>query len=212
VVLDLGCGDGSHRQIFESLGYRHHGVDIDGPAAHDLVDAHALPYQSETFALVASINVLEHLAQPHVVTAEVYRVLRPGAYFVGSVAFLEPFHGNSYLHMTHLGIYSVLTTAGFEVETVLCGWGWSVMRAQWEMAFGHVIPRVLLRALAAPFTWATRSYAWLGRRLSPKKGHHARAIVFARHAGSFFFIARKRLIESSTSGTTHRVQTPPLGE
>src|SRR4030095_15527439 len=91
IGVALGCGRGQPRAVLEKLGYEVYAVDFEGAAADDLVDAHALPLRDESIALVMSIAVLEHLADPFRAVGEVQRVLPPGGGFLGTVAFLEPF-------------------------------------------------------------------------------------------------------------------------
>lgn len=195
LALDLGCGHGMHRQVLEGLGYRYHGVDYAGDAADDLVDAHALPYGDDQFALVMSVAVLEHLAQPLLALREVHRVLRPGGYFIGTVAFLEPFHDNSFSHFTHLGTWHALRFAGFSVEAVMPIRGWHVARAQVEMGLGAKLPRWLTRVATQPFAFAIEIYALLGRLRGGDAARHERGLALARHAGAFFFVARKTAAE-----------------
>lgn len=119
-LLLLGCGDAGERPSLEELGFRPVGLDVRATAGANVVgDAHALPFAGEAFDLVLSMQVLEHLHSPWVAAGEISRVLRPGGVFVGSVAFLKPYHG-SYFHMTHLGVQHLLRTAGLEVD-VLAG-------------------------------------------------------------------------------------------
>lgn len=191
LALDLGCGHGIHRQVLEALGYAYHGVDYAGDAADDLVDAHALPYGDDQFALAMSVAVLEHLAQPLLALREVHRVLRPGGYFIGTVAFLEPFHDNSFSHFTHLGTWHALRFAGFAVEAVMPIRGWHVARAQLEMGLGAKLPGWLTRAATQPFALAVELYAMLGRMRGGDAVRHQRSLALARHAGAFFFVARK---------------------
>lgn len=189
-VLDLGCGHGMQRAVLEHLGYRYHGVDYGGAAADDLVDAHALPFQDETFDLVFSVAVLEHLAHPQLALAEVHRVLKSSRYFVGTVAFLEPFHDNSFFHFSHVGLEHALRSAGFTVEAVMPIAGWHAVRAQLEMGFGARWPHWLTKLLTLPFAWALEAYAAVGR-IAGDSARHRRELVRARHAGAFYFVARK---------------------
>jgi SAM-dependent methyltransferase len=191
VVLDLGCGRQPHRELFEQLGYVHHGVDFDSDFAVDLVDAHALPYRSDLFDLVFSIAVLEHLAQPHRALAEIFRVLKPDRSFVGSVAFLEPYHDNSFFHFTHLGLWQVLQSCGFAVDAVMPIRGWHAFRAQIEMGFGARLPRALTALLGFPFLVAVETHSLLARLARRHDPRHRRSVALARHAGAFFFVARK---------------------
>jgi SAM-dependent methyltransferase len=191
IALDLGCGDGIHSSVLRELGYVYYGVDFANTAADDLVDAHSLPYHDNLFDLVFSIAVLEHLTQPLKALDEIHRVLKPSKYFIGTVAFLEPFHDNSFFHFSHLGLWAALQSTGFSVEVILCIKGWHVFRAQLEMGFGSHMPRLITSLFAQPFAWALKSYAFLGRRLARNKFRHKRDLSLARHAGGFFFVAQK---------------------
>lgn len=188
-VLDLGCGTGLHRPVLEALGYRYLGADYSGAAAQDLVDAHALPYGDAMFDLVVSIAVLEHLAHPLLALGEIRRVLKPGHPFIGTCAFLEPFHDNSFMHFSHVGLWQGLVAAGFEVEVVMPIRGWDVFRAQVEMGPGARLPGPVARLLSFPLTAATGLYASLARRVGSGATRHATHHVRARHAGAFFFVA-----------------------
>jgi SAM-dependent methyltransferase len=93
-VLDLGCRDGAL-----TAEYLHGndvvGVDVDRSALAragnrgiettwaDLDDP--LPFEDESFDVVVTAEVLEHLRLPDVMLAEARRVLRPDGLLVGSV-------------------------------------------------------------------------------------------------------------------------------
>ena len=114
LLLDVGCGDTQcGRALASGKGYGYVGVDIGGDEADALVDAHVLPFGDGAVHAVCSWAVLEHLRMPHLAVEEIHRVLVPGGVFVGSVAFLEPFHMDSHFHHTHLGLADVLASAGF---------------------------------------------------------------------------------------------------
>ena len=90
VLLDLGAGAG----LLPQMDFREHvalacGMDIE-PCVLDnpfLYEAHVgnvaqLSWAENTFDVVVSNNVLEHLLQPATVFSEVYRVLKPGGIFL----------------------------------------------------------------------------------------------------------------------------------
>jgi SAM-dependent methyltransferase len=189
LALDLGCGDARNRPVLEALGYQYLGADIAGTGASDLVDAHALPYADTTFDLVMGIALVEHVAQPLRVFSEVRRVLRPGGAFIATAAFLEPHHDNSFAHLSHVGLWYYLTTAGLRVETIQVDPRWHVARSQLTMGPGAKLPWWLSRAVTAPFAWGLDLYSAAGRRLGDR-ARHERGQAFARHAGSFLFVAR----------------------
>lgn len=92
------------------------GCDLTGGVCTVIADAGRLPFRSESFDGVLSAAVLEHLPEPGWSLDEVRRVLRPSGKLFGYVAFLEPLHGMSYFHMSHLGLEYLLLRHGFRVE------------------------------------------------------------------------------------------------
>jgi len=188
-ALDLGCGSGLHRATVESAGFQWIGLDYNVPEAPILGDGHALPFLTESIEFVLSVAVLEHIQHPGVLAREVFRILKPGGLYIGTVAFLEPFHGNSYYHHTHLGTYNTLKIGGFAVERIAPDPDWSGLRAQATM--GGLFPRMpdaLGRMLVWPLEMLHKLWWRAGRSLSPNAGETARLVG---NTGAFQFVARK---------------------
>lgn len=89
VLLDLGCGGGLLAPHVS--GYRHVGVDVSASAlavaaSHGvepvLADAADLPFDDESFDVVAAGEILEHVTDLDRTVAEATRVLRPGGTLV----------------------------------------------------------------------------------------------------------------------------------
>jgi SAM-dependent methyltransferase len=117
-ALLLGCKDDGELRPLRDAGFEPVALDLHRRDVLDLMgDAHRLPLKSAAFDLVVSVQVLEHLHSPWIAIREIARVLRPGGWFVGSVAFWKPFH-TSYFHMTHLGVRQLCESAGLRVERV----------------------------------------------------------------------------------------------
>jgi SAM-dependent methyltransferase len=97
-MLDVGCGDGRHLNMSETLGWKAEGVELDpgavastrqkGLTVHhgELTDQH---YPDETFDLVLLSHVIEHLCDPIRTIAEIYRILRPGGKMVVTTPNIE---------------------------------------------------------------------------------------------------------------------------
>jgi SAM-dependent methyltransferase len=190
LALDIGCG--GNRQRFRdgltALGYRPLGLDISGSAPDALADAHRLPLQDASVDLIVTSAVWEHLKHPHVAMCEAARVAKPGARFIGSVAFGEPFH-ISYFHHSPLAVYELATSAGLEVECVVLSDSYSAFYAHMEMgAIGVRLPRSLHGLIANSLRWFFLAPA----ALRGKNRLQAARLAFARsHAGAVGVIARK---------------------
>jgi len=124
-VLSYGAGDGGDRTWLEQAGYDLAAFDIyPGPYTDVVCDGHELPFADAQFDIVVSTAVFEHLYNPFQAAREIFRVLKPGGALIGSAAFLEAYHANSYFHMSHLGLTEVFKRAGFEQIEIHPGWSY----------------------------------------------------------------------------------------
>jgi SAM-dependent methyltransferase len=191
LMLDLGCGSAIHRQVSEHAGFAYVGLDYNAPGAPILGDGHSLPFKDNSFEFLLSVAVLEHIRYPFVMIREAYRVLKPGGKLIGTVAFLEPFHGDSYYHYTHLGIYNMLHYGGFLIEHIAPSERWSVFTAQAHMA--HLfpkMPRPLSKALVR-FPHLLSRLWWKTGSLIHPGGKTNRDACTRDTTGAFAFIAGK---------------------
>lgn len=86
-VLNLSAAGSAqrHENVVE-VGYAISGnTDV-------VADAHALPFDDDTFEAALVINALEHCRQPDRVAAELRRVLKPGGSLLVLTAFMQPLH------------------------------------------------------------------------------------------------------------------------
>ena len=132
-VMDLGAGEGGSVDQFRALapGSEWVGVDIEDSvesrsrtrvdAEFVLYDGVHLPFHDASFDLVYRKQVLEHVAHPEPLLAEVARVLRPGGAFAGSTSQLEAFHSNSRFNYTPFGLAEAMRAAGLDVEELRPG-------------------------------------------------------------------------------------------
>ncbi len=101
LVLELGGGDRRTARPghvnFEYLDYE---------LADAYGDIHSLPFADDTFELVCSQAVFEHVRDPFRAAQELARVTRPGGLIITEVAFLQPLHAvpYHYFNMTGWGV------------------------------------------------------------------------------------------------------------
>jgi SAM-dependent methyltransferase len=92
-ILEIGCGIGSLVQELTRRGYDVIGTDISqeaiaygrqkyGDIHLEVQAAEALDYEAGSFDIVLSFDVLEHIAEVDRHVSEVFRVLRPGGYYL----------------------------------------------------------------------------------------------------------------------------------
>lgn len=190
VMLDLGCGRGEFRQICAHTGMEYVGIDYQSDEATLLGDAHALPFRDESFDFVISFAVLEHLRSPLVAMREAVRVLKPGGLFIGSAAFLEPFHLDSYCHLSSLGIADLLTSAGFDVRMLNPNEHWTGLRAQAWMSLFPRAPMFFSNLVVLPVHLLHRLWWKLGHLVDGRNGTSEQARQL-NNTGGFRFLCAK---------------------
>lgn len=179
-LLDLGCGPRDQAAPAEHSGASYVGIDYGSPQADLLADGHAIPFRDETFDVVLSYAVLEHLYHPFLAAQEVARVLRPGGVFVGTVSQGEPFH-DSFFHQTAWGLLTVLRPAGLRAVRL-----WSSHDTLHALARMGRYPRLLRGAIeavfrignAAPFLAPRKFFRWSARERAVDELHRAASVCF----------------------------------
>lgn len=100
-VLDFGCGEGNLIKAYLELGYDIYGADIMDNISLDAgrykkieFDPYRIPYDDNSFDLVYSTSVFEHVQNTEESFKEIYRVLKPGGVSIHSLPsryrLLEP--------------------------------------------------------------------------------------------------------------------------
>ncbi len=141
-ILDFGAGGSPYRLLFPKADYRRADcVNIPGLDFHFGEDE-KIAAPDESFDLVLSTQVLEHVRHPQTYLREAWRLLKHGGKIVVSTHGLFEEHGVpvDYRRWTLEGLFCELEDAGFQREK------------GWKLTCG---PRVLL-------FWLIR-HGWLGR-------------------------------------------------
>lgn len=188
LVLDLGCGNQAHKPVCEQAGFWYVGVDALDTAATILGDAHALPFADNSFEFVLSVSTFEHLKMPYVAVQEMARVLKKGGKLIGTAAFMEPFHANSFHHMSHMGLISLLEHGGFKIDRIAPNRKWSVLFSQARMALFPRMPTMIAKAIVLPVYLLHRTWWAIGRVFNIGPGEQYRILCMT---GSITFIATK---------------------
>ena len=92
-ILEIGCGIGTVVNKLSGKGHDIAGIDISGEAIEygrkkygdirmEVQAAETLPYEDESFEVVLSFDLFEHIAAIDKHISEVRRVLRPGGYYL----------------------------------------------------------------------------------------------------------------------------------
>jgi len=90
-ILDFGCGAGTLVQAMREQGYRAYGIDLSFKEGEytDVLEAtghlrlvstddYRIPFEDNTFDLVSTDQVFEHVQDHDAVLSEISRVLKPG--------------------------------------------------------------------------------------------------------------------------------------
>jgi SAM-dependent methyltransferase len=160
-ILIVGAGD---RQVYihEAGEIIYSDVDL-GPITHLICDAHDIPFQAETFDVVITDSVLEHVADPARCVQEIHRVLRPRGLVYAVTPFMLQVHmgAHDFTRFTHLGHRRLFRWFDEVASGVACGPGmalaWAFERFVASFARG---PRgyAMLRSLARPFIFYVKYF------------------------------------------------------
>ena len=150
--LVLGLGGGPLRLASNIVNLNlepFENVDIVG-------DAHRLPLESSSVDGVHCEAVFEHLDDPALAAAEMFRVMKPDAIAYVCTPFMQAFHGypSHFQNFTNLGHRRLFERAGFDVlECGVCvGPGWAV---------GGVVATFIAQYTPRPLKWPARAACYV---------------------------------------------------
>lgn len=185
-LLDVGCGTGQSKQIYDAQTRCYTGIDLSGSALAAASDRHPeglwlqadgtrLPFGDATFDTVAFSSVLHHLPDMSLALREAHRVLKPGGFVFAfdpnllhpamllirhpRSPFYDPAGVSPHEQPLLPGVLSrQFATAGFQRIG---------QRGQSDIPYRHVAPQLLNRLLpvynAADWLWErVGAGRWLG--------------------------------------------------
>lgn len=191
-VIDLGCGTRPFEQDILKFANEYIGVDW-GNTLHELraeivSDLNKpLPIPDEFTDHVVTFEVLEHLAEPSLMLAEAFRILRHGGGLTLSVPFQWWVHEEpwDYYRFTRYGLCHLLKKAGFiniSVSSTTGFWSMWILKLNYQtmrLIRGPRLIRMFIRAIFIPFWWTNQCLAPLLDRIWPEDRETAGYFVIA---------------------------------
>lgn len=139
-ILDSGCGSMPYKKMIleNNKVTSYTGLDIeasldyDGVKADVLWNGEVMPFENNSFEIVISTEVLEHVPEPEKYLAEVLRVLKPGGFFFFTVPFLMSLHEvpHDYYRYTPYALNRIFKKLGFENIEIKAMGGYNAAVAQ----------------------------------------------------------------------------------
>ena len=160
-MLDVGCSERPHEELFTPHVSRYVGLDYP-PALLDkqpelweildraqgvvdvFGDGRRLPFADGSFETVLATEVLEHVLAPADVLREMARVLKPGGRLLLTVPFVVPLHEmpSDYYRFTPFSLRRLVEDAGLAVERIEA-------RGNFALVLGALGSQFLLRTFGA---------------------------------------------------------------
>jgi SAM-dependent methyltransferase len=175
-VLDIGCGSQRYRDAILSAPNVARYVGLDVRAGLYVYASKAdvywngveMPLADESVDSAILFEVVEHCADPRIVVAEGYRVLKPGGCLLFSVPFTYQLHGVpfDYQRLTPAGARHLFGKAGFVPVAVEPSGAWDASLAQMVAIWitHRPLPRIVRLAARHAFVPIFRLLLWLDRR------------------------------------------------
>ena len=139
LAVDIGAAGGGNTRVLQARGWRAAATDYSAAAAAVArtrglnafqADARQLPIRSASCDLVTAFDVLEHVDEDYLVTAEIARVLKPGGTALIAVPCdmsLWSAHDEAVGHVRRYSratLAEVVQRAGLDVDKM---WSWNVL-------------------------------------------------------------------------------------
>ena len=178
-LLDLGCGRGEFLHGYSRQGFRAVGVDRARPTlprfSEKVIQADyeqfGLPFDSETFDVLFSKSVFEHIRDVSGLMRECHRVLRPGGRMISLVPDWKAQWRHFYDDWTHVrpftleGLTQCIQSHGFEVlqaerfRQLPLLWKWPALRHLADLT--EHVPSAVVPLRFRGSTWIRFSKEWM---------------------------------------------------
>jgi len=175
-LLDYGCGVSPYRHLFPNSIYRRADAMDADDLDYRIGEDQSIPEKPETFDLILSTQVLEHVPEPQLYLAECHRLLRRGGRLILSTHGTFEEHGMPYdfRRWTVEGLKNELVAAGFDIVEYYRlttdgraaaflfeqygGWMLRTQRSLWQLALWY-LRRVITKRSAWFHRWCDSTFA-----------------------------------------------------
>lgn len=123
IVLEIGAGENYLKEDFKSI--YEEWISLDYDLRSDSIDLRGdgqqLPFKTEIFDTIISIDVLEHVPNPKKFVSEMFRVIKPGGMIILSTPFFFYLHEEPYdfFRFSKYGLRTIFERNGFSVIEIL---------------------------------------------------------------------------------------------
>jgi ubiquinone/menaquinone biosynthesis C-methylase UbiE len=195
-VMDLGCGTANSINYFKmkNPNIKWVGVDIQSSPEVNLrnridgefvtFDGINLPFGNDSFDMIFSNQVFEHVRNPKELLKEVRRVLKQKGYFTGSVSHLEPYHSHSLWNYTPYGFKVLIEESRLELKEIRPGIDALTLIVRRALGSPHFFD--LYWRKQSPFNMLIEFISFIKRQK-----HDQINLVKLLFCGQFVFIAKK---------------------
>jgi SAM-dependent methyltransferase len=189
-LLDVGCGEKPFLVYRAPTITDWIGFDVPENKTADVRGyAESLPFEDASFDAVLCTEVLEHVAEPERVLAEISRVLKAGGCVILTTPLYWPLHEEPYdfFRFTPYGLRHLLTKVGLDAVTVMplaCGFRMTALAVNTCFnAFGKGLPwgeTVGVKALFVPIYIVVNATALVMSLLFPSRTNSVGTGIVAR--------------------------------
>ena len=136
LILNIGAGYRKDPKRYFSYPNVINTEVFNYPTTYIVCDGDNLPFKDNSFDVVFSLAVLEHVKNPWAHADEMIRVLKPGGIVYADVPFLQHYHGypHHYYNMTTAGLKNLFEKKINIVKHRVEPWGKPVFTLTWFLS------------------------------------------------------------------------------
>lgn len=150
-ILDYGCGVKPYEYVFENFSDSYTGADIgENPHADfSILPGDKLPFKNESFDIVLSSQVLEHVEEVDLYLAECKRVLMKKGLLILTTHGTWQFHSApvDVQRWTSYGLKKLISDSGFNLLGFFPALGQLALTSQLRLTFYHSFVKEVFKPL-----------------------------------------------------------------